>query len=189
MSETTPEYVVPALTDERLAEIQARAEAATPGPWLAETSMTMDNGVHYAIRTREPLPEHPWSPRFVAWLTGSILTYLRPGERPQATYCDACRHMCYRGREVAIDFRTDPNTEADAAFLAHAREDVPALLAEIGRLEAKSARDLDDEWRFLSRIAAALEGDGFLAREPELMQEIWEAVRQLGAGRQEGEQG
>lgn len=126
-------------TPDRLGEIRVRADAATPGPWLHETSLTMDDSVHYAIRTRDPMPEHPWSPRFVAWMTGLLLPYVRPSNRPKGAYCDSCRHMCYRGREVAIDVRQDTETEADASFLASAREDVPWLLAEIDRLSAETS--------------------------------------------------
>ena len=121
---------------ERLAEIRSREQAATPGPWLSETSLTTDDLVHLAVKTAEPMPEHPWSPRFVAWITGLLLPYVRPSERPTSTWCNACHHRCYRGRTVAVDIREDSQTKADASFIAFARKDVPDLLAEVNRLTA-----------------------------------------------------
>ena len=86
------------LTPERLAEIKARAEKATPGPWTATyeesdqwTSITgagLFDGGHWMV-----CPE-------VATTEGE------PGE--------------------------------DSDFIAHAREDVPDLLAEVERLRATS---------------------------------------------------
>lgn len=71
------------LTAEQLAEIKARAEAATPGPWKR---FRMDR---FSINN-EPLE----------------------------------KHICGVSQE----------SEHDAAFIAHAREDIPALLAEVERL-------------------------------------------------------
>jgi hypothetical protein len=66
------------LTDEQLAEIRKRAEAATDGPW----------------------------------------TVSFPGAKVINAY------------GIGVD-----NFDEDAEFIAHAREDVPKLLAEIGRLK------------------------------------------------------
>jgi hypothetical protein len=72
------------LSAERVAEIAARAEAATPGPWKQ-------------IKTT------------VGW-------YDRGG------YCGIADVVTWEG------------PQHDAAFIAHAREDVPALLAELERV-------------------------------------------------------
>jgi hypothetical protein len=72
------------MTDEELAAVKARCDAATPGPWQSEYDNCGNGGFS------------EW------WNVGSGLM----------------------------------NEEADAAFIAHAREDVPALLAEIGRLKS-----------------------------------------------------
>lgn len=77
-----------------LAEIKARAEAATPGPWSDR----------YVIGDEGGGPKHRVTFRLLSGLTGDITGHCR---------------------------RTP-----DAAFIAHAREDVPALVAEVERLRA-----------------------------------------------------
>ena len=84
------------MTPERLAEIRARAEAATEGPWEA----TWEEGDDW------------WS------ITGA----------PQRVGADGPWALC---PEVATSDARDP---ADATFIAHARTDVPDLVAEIERL-------------------------------------------------------
>jgi hypothetical protein len=74
------------MTNEELKAIRERAEAATPGPWIAEGETVYSSGVLIA------------------------------GTYP-AMICDDC-----------------DITEAE--FIAHAREDVPKLLAEIERLRS-----------------------------------------------------
>lgn len=74
------------LTDERLAEIRARADAATEGPWAADH--TEIYGLHRGIWIAECSREE--------WGEGDV----------------------------------------DGAFIAHARTDVPDLLAEVDRLRA-----------------------------------------------------
>jgi len=73
-----------ALTDEALASIRARIEAATPGPWEATAA-------------------YPF-------------LVIQPGGDSM----------------ISVNLATDP--EPDAAFIAAARDDVAALLAEIDRL-------------------------------------------------------
>jgi hypothetical protein len=69
-----------------LAEVKARADAASPGPWYPETDPDASPGV--------------WTDR---------------------------------GAELGFD----TNRAEDAEFIAHARTDVPALLARIAELEAE----------------------------------------------------
>jgi len=78
-----------------LEAIEARANAATPGPWIYAS----DNGVGVVGTTDEQ----------TIWFY-SLPTLLR---------------NCAAGV-----------TEADASFIAHAREDIPALIARIRQLEA-----------------------------------------------------
>lgn len=101
------------LTAEQLAEIKARAEAATPGPWKR---FHMDR---FSINN-EPLE----------------------------------KHICGVSQE----------SEHDAAFIAHAREDVPALLAEVERLRAAVGHLLEKEEWFITHI---LKKDLFLCPMPE----------------------
>lgn len=91
------------LTD-RLDEIEARADAATPGPWEADVT---------------EVSQH-WS---------------RP--EPWATVVSSevhCMAYCYGGSGRGIE------RETDAEFIAHARTDVPALVAA---LRAVLSPDLD----------------------------------------------
>lgn len=84
------------MTEERLAAIKARAEAATPGPW---------HHVLAAIVGTTPCPDD------------------------DNTTC-----ICN------TDWGNSTNIQPNAAFIAHAREDVPALLEEVERLRAR------EEW-------------------------------------------
>lgn len=81
------------LSEQQLAEICARAEAATPGPWCTDGA-EIYTGTEYL----------PWSSLWI-------------GETCRADDCHGSRD--------------------DAAFIAAARTDVPALLAEIERLRAE----------------------------------------------------
>lgn len=80
---------VTAMTEQQLDEIEARTNAATPGPWQG----------------RAELASH--------------------------IVCTAPKDGTY-----SVLWNAEWATEADAAFTAHAREDVPALLAEVRRLRA-----------------------------------------------------
>ncbi len=133
------------MTDTELAEIKARADAATPGPWVGELSLSNYLFAHYAIRTAESLPAHPWSPRFIAWMCGMLG---EPGSSayPQLKVCECCHRAYFRGRELHVDVRDDPQIQADVAFLAHAREDVPALIAEIEKLKEDLAYYVSDDY-------------------------------------------
>lgn len=81
------------MSDDRIAEIKARANAATPGPWTASAP-------------------HPYCGEI--WVVG-------PDDPDGA---------------IATGF---DDTPADAAFIAHARTDVPWLLDRIEALEQELA--------------------------------------------------
>ncbi len=80
--------------------IEARANAATPGPWEVEEYVGVLESTSVLDRVSEPT--HDWERRIIA----SSL----------------------------------PDEPADAAFIAHARTDVPALIAEVRRLRVMEAR-------------------------------------------------
>lgn len=84
------------MDEAKLSEIEARARAATPGPWL----------VCAAEDAAEGLP----------------VAFFGRGSGP---------------KDVAVRSDGPPRGTADddAAFVAHAREDVPALVAEVRRLQ------------------------------------------------------
>ena len=87
--------------------IEARANAATEGPWLRREGHAEIDGQNYA-------------------------EVLIPGRVE-------CGSYCYGGTSTIEGDRLD----ADLAFIAHARADVPALVAEVRRLRAQ-VRDLTD---------------------------------------------
>ena len=90
--------------DEReLAEIEARANAATPGPWCASTGRTYDTTTGKVAHV-----EH----------------YVSRGDDDVGIASDVC------------DSRTGEQSEPNARFIAAARTDVPALVAEVRRLTA-----------------------------------------------------
>ncbi len=95
------------MTDIDIAAITARAEAATPGPWVQ----------------------------------GQI-------HRESINHSDATRPG-YIG-DTSRDL--NGNYEADATFIAHAREDIPALLAENARLREGRASDAQLCERLAERI-------------------------------------
>lgn len=86
---------------------KARAAAATQGPLVVEKAVHERFSVHYAIRTRDKLPEHPWSARYLAWLCGSL------GQAQNA--------------RQPSEYRDDPQIEADANLFASAPVDIAAL--------------------------------------------------------------
>ncbi|MGW4603670.1 hypothetical protein ACWENS_10415 [Streptomyces sp. NPDC004532] len=110
------------LTPEREAEIVARAthEHLTPGPWEVDREGCDCGGDYpcghgmYVTGVVTPVP---------TWSAAERLQ--RTGEQP--------RDYDFHRGEIG-DF-----TEADWQLMAHAREDVPALLAEIQRLKARVA--------------------------------------------------
>jgi hypothetical protein len=91
-----------------LAAIRLRADAATKGPWTVDRELHQRTDWHYVVRTIDKPAAHPWSYRFLAWLNGG----LGEGRTPH----------------------DDAEVAADAEFIAHAREDVPSLMAEVQRL-------------------------------------------------------
>lgn len=92
------------MTNEELSAIEARANAATPGPW----------------EKREVAHEaSPYAPRRVYRV--EIIS-------PQ--YCMG-RRTHSRGISQIVDYCDWTDHPANAAFIAHARADVPALIAAL----------------------------------------------------------
>ncbi|MGW4114794.1 hypothetical protein ACWEFJ_28300 [Actinosynnema sp. NPDC004786] len=87
----------------RLAEIQARADAATPGPWMVDHAAAVREVPGWHVAVGAPAP----AGFTVVALTGTA---------------GAGAHE-----------RSVP----DAEFIAHARDDVPVLLAEVAQLRAR----------------------------------------------------
>jgi len=103
------------MTQAELDAIRARCEAATPGPWTFEASEgdcgfsgTCPRSLIYCD-DKCPACEH-WEVYKGAWPNG-----------PEMVECGDYTFF----------------TDADAAFIAHARTDIPALLAEVERMTAE----------------------------------------------------
>lgn len=112
------------MADLDLDSIEARANAATEGPWLAHDERS-------DLREENPDVNPMWvvahmEPNGVIWV-----------------------------RDIA-DIGGGEQDETDAEFIAHARTDVPALVAALreARAEVERLRTLaDDNWRSLEREA------------------------------------
>ena len=107
------------LTDEDLAAIRARVEAATPGPWVHQ-------------------------------ITTACYSVIQGGDRRSDHV-----HLAMMGTDgdgsPYNEPETYPNGDNDAEFIAHAREDVPALVAEVERLRNLLTGALDAHDAFLAR--------------------------------------
>jgi hypothetical protein len=109
------------LTQEQLQAIEERAAAATEGPWVVVPDRYSDDAEreHCQGITAPPGPQE--------------MEAGREYDLPPS------------GRDIVItDSGYYPPLKADAAFIAHARQDVPALVAEVRRLR-KALEDL--EWQ------------------------------------------
>lgn len=126
-------------TPKRLAEIAARAEAATPGPWG-----TYEYGGGNLLEIAADLED-----------TGCGYRARREIARFEGEPLD--NDPTHREWTEEEDWT---QVQADAAFIAHAREDVPALLAEVKRLETQR-RFLVEQVR--RKDAASGEGNRALA--------------------------
>jgi hypothetical protein len=106
------------MTDQELLEIQERADEATPGPWFVR-HLDDDYAANLmAVSTTfdEPVESGPRWPGFSA---GDIVA----GVLIQNPI-----------RYVDID---DGKWDDNAAFIAHAREDIPRLVEEVRRLRSQ----------------------------------------------------
>lgn len=98
------------LPAERLEAIRTRVAAATPGPWEAEGHRHPTPGCRCLSCYEEP--------------TGYLL------DTPRSHWCEDKVEAAHLGCDMHPLLSYE-----DALFAAHAREDVPALLAEVERLQ------------------------------------------------------
>lgn len=109
------------MTEAQLAAIRAREAAATPGPWTAEYDHD------------EPVSD--WG-----------MEVLYAEERNAEDYAkavwdgDICRATSITLGPGPAAYGVDGVQERDAIFCAHARTDVPALLAALAASQAQAAR-------------------------------------------------
>ncbi|MGW5688385.1 hypothetical protein [Nonomuraea sp. NPDC003754] len=113
--------------DSELQEIESRAQAATPGPWYVRF---LDDDAAANLVAISTMPDAGGGERWPAW-NGSEMVAATLVQFP-------------RPYVAGPDDRWDEN----ATFIAHARSDVPRLLAEIRRLrtllESTHRDDADD---------------------------------------------
>ncbi len=101
------------MTDEQLREIEERANAATPGPW------------HAGYWSGQCHMKHKHDPRICQY---DYTLQTRKGDSFIGVVNDE------RETVVGVSYDDLVVSEADNQFIAHAREDIPALIAEIRRL-------------------------------------------------------
>lgn len=105
------------MTDEQLKEIESRATAATDGPWQ---KCTAHDGKCMCTSIWSIPADAPVLDVNKAWGDG----------------LEGTDSWCEYGRFTEEAF------QANKEFIAHAREDIPALIAEIKRLLRESTRPL-----------------------------------------------
>jgi hypothetical protein len=140
------------MTSDDLERLEKVAQEATQGEWKARVSI-YGNGAfdaHWAVETAEKQPEHPWSPRVITFMTGTLRSDLRLDDIKGAKFCRECEawHIGF-WREVGVDVRADPRAEADAKHIA--AFDPPTALSLIDRIRAAEALLLKAE-ECLARI-------------------------------------
>ena len=115
------------LEDAEIAEIERRADAATPGPWAWREKELNERA---ARRLGVPRRRLPRSAALVYCLTGPCL--VRHGATYEPDEWDYHQVMMLHRNEVR-DHIISPVAPslADAAFIAHARTDVPRLVAAL----------------------------------------------------------
>jgi hypothetical protein len=114
---------MPEITPERLAEIEARCKAATPGPWKYVKRVNPLNELG-----QEKFPD--CVPFYEHWL---ITEWVHPqlhAELPIITIASGPYHE----QRYSISME-----EADGELLSHARQDIPDLIAALKR--AREERD------------------------------------------------
>jgi hypothetical protein len=121
------------LTPEQVAEIRARAAAATKGPW------GFYDGDNYADVAADLKLTSPASYSYRQQIA----------KLEDDNYWDDAAH------EDHDDERAPEQMRANAAFIAHARQDVPALVAEIDALRG----ELAEAHEAISHKDAGLPGD------------------------------
>jgi hypothetical protein len=118
-----------------LAEVRARAEAATPGPWAWAATCEKGYGANVGAECFAEDDDDARHP-----LSGDL------SERED-------NYIVLQG----IASMEHQNANADAEFIAHAREDVPRLLAALARAEAENARAAEEGFKVAARLTARVE--------------------------------
>lgn len=102
------------MTQQRLDEIRARCDKATRGPWIYDKRVGC-----------------------VAVYHGEKACCIDETEGRRLFYADG---FLEKEADGYTRWKTNPADCTNAAFIAHARQDIPALLAEVERLRAEVER-------------------------------------------------
>lgn len=122
------------MTEEELQAIEARANAATPGPWAWE----------------------PTGEKCNSWCMGTVY----PAHEGRIVEVFDEETQRYREKPEVVDYIAsggDSSSLADPNFIAHARTDVPALIAEVRMQRARADAATREADRL--RHGAPVEGD------------------------------
>ena len=141
------------MTDKRLEEIRKRVEAATPGPWEVEDYRC----------------DGDWRSTGNVWARNK--GHYHPGTK-------VCEVNCHSMSSIS-DPRDIGEFEGNSAFIAHARDDIPFLLAEVERLRALEAEHkrqwMEDKYE-MGNLRAERDT---LRRQLEAYQELLSAASRL----------
>jgi hypothetical protein len=110
---TTPEH---SLNDDDLATIERRADAATPGPWHVRL---LDDDHAASLVAVATTPDTGQGERWPDFAAGDLI---------------AATLVQFPNRYIDC---TDGRWDENAAFIAHARHDIPRLIAEIRYLRTQ----------------------------------------------------
>lgn len=135
------------MTPEQRAEIRERAAAATPGPWVQD-----GDAIPWSPRQRSPFIDQ-----------GANIECVKPADNGSTIFIVMGGAQDEQGGAVGV------LTNEDAAFIAHARTDIPALLADNEALEerlreallAETFRDLAP---YVTVEASDLDGSRYVIR-------------------------
>ncbi len=142
------------MTDDELAAIRARCEAATPGPWEWERSYSVaypgtDGKCCYCLspKANELVRE------FVAedGRPAHVHRFAWDDYPDKWHFIDSADGTTITGNYDYEDGGVASKRE-DADFIAHARTDVPALLAEVERLRKELEWATDECYRLRERL-------------------------------------
>jgi len=131
------------MTHEELEAIEAREAAATPGPWVWEV-----NSVHNFVHLRTTHSGRYYVMDFVRWGMRGASPRFQVYERHEGRMDERGSKGMFRADKLT---KSNPGKEhhegwddtidnPDAEFIAHARQDVSALLAKVKRLNAEKER-------------------------------------------------
>lgn len=157
------------LTEPQLAEIRARAEAATPGPWAYESVSEKSNDYCIGIVCPVDKDGNPGDP-----IMGNVRHHPHYFNAETGNFGEWYYEMVCSIDED--EHNGDGSLHDDAHFIAHARDDIPALLSTIEAEkkradEAEAAREAMREDRDRQQrvcIAIMTECDALRARVAEL---------------------